>query len=84
MKKLLILLSIILGTTSLYAQRVTDHLDRGLVVIPASTGGNLVSWRVFGEEYYDVTYNVYRDGAKIATGLKVSNYNDKSGSATNK
>lgn len=55
------------------AQRHTDRLDRGLVAVPA-TSGNLVSWRIFGEEYYDVTYNLYCNGTRLATGLKVSNY----------
>ena len=46
------------------AQRVTDKLDRGLVAIPANTNGgsgsgNFVSWRIFAEEYYGVTYNLY-------------------------
>ena len=57
------------------AQRFTDKLDRGLVAVPSGTG-YLVSWRVFAEEYYDVTYNLYRDGTLIAEGLSVSNYWD--------
>ena len=63
-----------------HAQRTTDLLDRGLVAIPSGSA-TFVSWRIMGEEYYDVTYNLYRDGQAIATGLQVSNYKDASGTA---
>ena len=49
-----------------FAQRVTDKLDRGLIAVPSATSGNYVGWKIFGEEYYDVTYNLYRNGTKIA------------------
>ena len=65
------------------AQRFTDKLDRGLVAVPSGSG-NLVSWRVFGEEYYDVTYNLYCDNSKIASNLKASNYLHSSGTSTSK
>ena len=50
--------------TGAHAQRVTDKLDRGLVAVKTS-GGVFCSWRVNAEEYYDVTYNLYRDGVKV-------------------
>ena len=59
------------------AQRFTDNLDRGLVAINMDNRVFL-SWRVQADEYRGVTYNVYRDGTKIAEGLKVSNYTDAS------
>jgi autotransporter-associated beta strand protein len=66
------------------AQRPTDKLDRGLVAVPAGSG-NFVSWRIFGEEYYDTEYNLYRNGTKLNdTPLKVSNYSDTGGNATSK
>ena len=66
-----------------FAQRVTDKLDRGLVAMKATTGVYL-SWRIYGEEYYDVTYNVYRDGVKVNdTPLSTSNYTDRTGTANN-
>lgn len=64
-----------------YAQRVTDILDRGIVAVPAKDGGYLISWRKFGEEYYDTKYNLYRGDTKIASNLDVSNFVDASGSA---
>ena len=61
------------------AQRPTDKLDRGLVAVPSGSG-SFVSWRIFGEEYYDTEYNLYRDNVKVnATPLKVSCYTDANG-----
>ena len=61
------------------AQRPTDKLDRGLVAVK-TTNGVFCSWRIFGEEYYDVTYNIYRDGTKLnSEPLTVSNYQDNGG-----
>lgn len=72
-----LLLSVV--TLTCHAQRKTDQLSRGLVAVPATTGGTLVSWRILGEEYYDTEYNVYRNGTKLnATPLKVSTYVDSS------
>ena len=79
MKRLFLVALLGLITMVAQAQRVTDKLDRGLVAMKAS-GGVYLSWRIFGEEYYDVTYNVYRDGVKVNDApLSVSNYTDNSG-----
>ena len=65
------------------AQRKTDVLDRGLVAMKTSSGVYL-SWRLNAEEYYDVTFNVYRNGTKITdTPISVSNFEDPSGTKTN-
>lgn len=66
---------LLLCAPAAHAQRFTDKLDRGLVAVPSGTG-YLVSWRVFAEEYYGVTYNLYRGSTLIAEGLEVSNYWD--------
>ena len=80
-----ILLALLLCCSlSTWAQRFTDKIDRGLVAVPSGLGGNLVSWRVWGEEYYDVTYNLYCNGSKIATNLKTSNYRHSTGTATSR
>ena len=87
MKRLFITLAaLVLCTLGTLAQRTTDILDRGLVAIPAASGsGNFISWRIFGEEYYDTEYNLYRDGVKVNdTPLKVSNYSDTAGKASSK
>jgi hypothetical protein len=83
MKKILFLAVLGLLTVSgAQAQRVTDKVDRGLVAVPSNSGGFLVSWRIFGEEYYDTKYNLYRNGSKIASNLDVTNYQDASGNAS--
>ena len=80
MKRILLTLIVAMTALSGFAQRFTDKLDRGLVAIPGRSGGNFVSWKVFGEEYYDVTYNLYCNGSKIASNLKASNYDHQAGS----
>ena len=77
-KALLLCVAALAFAGNIHAQRTTDKLDRGLVAVPSGTG-SFVSWRIFGEEYYDTEYNLYRDGTKIAGPLKVSNYVDKDG-----
>ena len=80
MKRILFLLAVLVSALSVSAQRSTDRLDRGLVALrPAGSAwkGTYLSWRVLGEEYYGVTYNVYRDGQKLNEApLTVSNYTD--------
>ena len=71
----------IASISSAYAQRKTDQLDRGVVAVVVQSGV-YVSWRVQADEYYDVTYNLYRNGALIAQNLIVSNYVDVSGNAS--
>ncbi len=74
--------AMLFGGSPVQAQRVTDKLDRGLVAMKSGTG-TFLSWRIPGEEYYDVTYNVYRDGEKLnAEPLTVSNYKDNAGKTT--
>ena len=63
----------IVFVNSAQAQRKTDQLDRGLVAVNVSSGV-YVSWRVQADEYYSVTYNLYRNGALIAQNLYASNY----------
>ena len=73
----------LLMSLTLHAQRMTDRLDRGLVAVK-TTNGVYCSWRINAEEYYDVAYNLYRDGVKLnSEPLKVSNYVDASGTAEN-
>ena len=66
------------------AQRFTDRLDRGLVAVQ-TTGGVYCSWRIQADEYFDVKYNLYRDGTKVnSEPLNVSNFTDAAGSASSK
>ncbi len=83
MRKLLLSFSLAVGLAlPSSAQRVTDALDRGLVAV-STDGGIFCSWRINAGEYYDVTYNIYRDGTKLnSEPLTVSNYLDASGTAS--
>ena len=83
MKRTIFLFVMWLAVQAGFAQRVTDRLDRGLVAVPASSG-NLVSWRIFAEEYYGVTYNLYANGTLVKSGLTASNFNHTAGNASTK
>ena len=82
MKKILLALIMGMTTVTVSAQRVIDKLDRGVVAVRTS-GGIFVSWRIQSDEYYDVTYNLYRDGSLIAENLNTSNYTDAAGNVSN-
>ena len=76
MNKKLVTLAIAALTSfsGVMAQRVMDRLDRGLVAVK-TTGGVYCSWRIQADEYYDVKYNLYRDGTKVnSEPLSVSNF----------
>jgi hypothetical protein len=65
-----------------------ERLDRGLVAV-ATGRGNYVGWRMFGFEYDDknpgaISYNLYRDGEKLANVPASTNYQDASGTARSK
>ena len=79
---LLVAALLLFVSTPINAQRFTDNLGRGLVVLKAYNS-NYLSWRKLGTEYYDVTYNVYRNNALIASGLTVTSYRDSNSSETN-
>ncbi|MBR0201172.1 MAG: autotransporter-associated beta strand repeat-containing protein [Bacteroidaceae bacterium] len=86
MKKLFILMCCLMTClASVRAQRFMDRMDRGLVATVAMSGsGNFVSWRILGEEYYDVTYNLYANGKLVGSNLRVSSYVHSGGNAATK
>lgn len=65
------------------APRWLEALDRGAVAVPATGGGNLVSWRLLATDAPRTGFDVYRDGKKITphplTGA--TNLADKDGTA---
>lgn len=77
-KHFLLTMLILLMSNVTLAQRHTDRLDRGLVVIPTGNSGNsntnLLTWRRLTAEYYDVKYNVYKNGTRVATNLASTAY----------
>ncbi len=80
MRKKILSLFLLAGCAPLvYAQRMMDVLDRGLVAVKTADGV-FASWRIDGTEYYDTRYNLYRDGVKVnAEPLEVSNFTDSDG-----
>jgi autotransporter-associated beta strand protein len=75
-------LMLFLVSQAAMAQRFTDNLDRGLVVVQTGAAGNsktnLVTWRRLANEYFDVKYNLYKDGTLLASGLTTTSYADNS------
>ena len=75
-------LMLLLVSQAAMAQRFTDNLDRGLVVVPTGAAGssttNLVTWRRLANEYFDVKYNLYKDGSLLKSGLTTTSYADNS------
>lgn len=59
-------------------QSQMEKLDRGVVAI--KNGNNtFVSWRLLGTDDENVIFNLLRDGSKVASGLRVTNYTDTKG-----
>lgn len=73
----LIIVLLLAITVTANAQRMMEDLSRGLVAVK-TTGGVYLSWRLLGQEWYDVTYNVYRNGVRVNNKpLVTSNYQDR-------
>ena len=73
------------GAASAQGHFQLEDLDCGLVAVRVD-GGNYVGWRMLGYEYDadapdSVAYNVYRDGAKVATVTDSTNYEDRGAAA---
>lgn len=68
-----------------FGARQMEGLDRGLVAVKTS-GGVFLSWRLFGTDPGTIGFDVYRDGAKIATVASdaATNYTDNAGTASSK
>lgn len=59
--------------------KLMEKLDRGLVAVRKSSGGNFVSWRILGTDPEGTTFDLLRNGSIIARGLSVSNFTDATG-----
>lgn len=64
-----------------------EKLNRGLVVLPEMNGkGNVLTWRLMGNEglgvMQQVKFDIYRNGACIASDLTLNNYTDADGKAS--
>ena len=58
-KTLLLLCLVAFGTES-FGQRHMEKLNRGVVATNAGDGTVFISWRVFGDDHKDVSFNLYR------------------------
>lgn len=78
-------LTLVMGFGVANATRQMENLDRGLVAVKTS-GGVYLSWRVLGTDGNTTGFNLYRDGAKIASfdGKAASNYTDAQGTSASK
>ncbi len=69
-KNLFFVAMLFLMCCTAFAQRHTDVLGRGLVAVPTGAAGNsssnMVTWRRLADEYFGVTYNMYKNGTKVA------------------
>lgn len=70
--------------------RRMENLDRGLKAVK-TTDGVYLSWRlldsedaVYGSADSDISFDIYRDGNKIATEANTTNYTDAQGTAKSK
>lgn len=63
-----------------------EKLTRGVVVVPAQGGGQLVSWRFLGtDNEKTTTFRVLRDGQTVADRIaNATCYTDKNGSSANR
>jgi hypothetical protein len=79
--KIIITLSLTFLANQSWSQYQMEKLNRGVVAARSGTN-NFVSWRWLGTED-DITFNLYRNGAKVnANPLTVTNYSDNGAAAT--
>jgi len=66
-------------------QRRMENLDRGLIATKVQEGV-YINWRITGQEWYGVSYNLYRDGIKL-NDIPISgasNFTDQGGTLASK
>ena len=90
-KKAKVIILGLLSVSSLCVAQTTplsqmEKLNRGLVVIPGYSGnGCFVSWRFFGTDNDNTSFDVLKDGKVISRNLyDCTNYFDKAGTSLNK
>ncbi|MFT5408569.1 MAG: rhamnogalacturonan endolyase, partial [Verrucomicrobiales bacterium] len=55
-----LILSTLLVLDAAWAQRAMETLNRGVVAVPAKGGGQLVSWRLLGDDPKSIAFNLYQ------------------------
>jgi rhamnogalacturonan endolyase len=62
-----------------------ERLTRGVVVVPSASSGYFVTWRMFGTDADNTSFDVLRNGFRIATSISNATcYNDAGGTLTSK
>jgi rhamnogalacturonan endolyase len=61
-----------------------EKLSRGVVAVPSASSGYFISWRLFGTDPENTSFDVLRNGVRIASLTSVTSYNDVNGSSTSK
>ena len=69
------------ATTATWAQSTPptqlEKLDRGLIALPAASGGGMfVSWRYLADDAPGTSFELLRNGQRVATDLYATNYTD--------
>lgn len=64
-KKSIVFLVIILFVNNIFSQKQIEKLDRGVLAVRTSSTKVLISWRIFGDEFENATYNLYRGTIKL-------------------
>ncbi len=59
-----------------------EQLGRGLIALPASGSGMFVSWRSLGYDAEDTSFELLRNGERLANDLYATNYTDAAGKKT--
>ena len=84
-------LALMMMGASVCAQKPTDtpasqmeKLDRGLIVIPTTSGKCFVSWRLLGTEDNNTTFEVLKNGNSLAKNIYKTTSLSVSGAKTDK
>jgi rhamnogalacturonan endolyase len=72
LKRIFFLLSLISFFIGSFGQRVMEHLDRGLIAVPANENKVYIGWRLFASDEDDLGFNIYR-----TTGTATAKLNSK-------
>ncbi len=56
---------VLFWTSSMYAQRQIESLDRGVVAVDLGEGKVYVGWRMLGTDPNNIAFNVYRDNTCV-------------------
>ena len=90
MRNIILSLIIIIGATFQAAAQTATHvsqmenLNRGLVAVHKTSGGNFVSWRLLGTDPEGTTFDLMRNGTTIQRGVSTTSFSDASGQAGTK